>query len=381
MRVRFPGEGRGGIVSSPGGVERSDPLALWERVRVRVSHQGYAKVSQGASEGEGLSAPRGGVERSDPLALWERVRVRVSHQGYAKVSQGAPESEGLSAPQRGEGGFLVLRRARDCQLPGGGVERSDPLALWERVRVRVSHQGYAKVSQGASEGEGLSAPQRGEGGFLALRRARDCQLPKGERGDSWLSGERGIVSSPKGRGGILGSPESEGLSAPRGGVERSDPLALWERVRVRVSHQGYAKVSQGAKARAKGNPCVRLTHMDMRSRARELRRASTDAERAFWRQVRGRGLGGHKFRRQVPIGPYIADLLCLQARLIIEFDGGHHQEQTAADERRTQWLESEGYRVLRLWDNDVLLNITGALETVLAALGNPQGNGQGQPSP
>ena len=121
--------------------------------------------------------------------------------------------------------------------------------------------------------------------------------------------------------------------------------------------------------------------MDMRSRARELRRASTDAERAFWRQVRDRGLGGHKFRRQVPIGPYIADLLCLQARLIIEFDGGHHQEQTAADERRTQWLESEGYRVLRLWDNDVLLNITGALETVLAALGNPQGNGQGEPSP
>ena len=116
------------------------------------------------------------------------------------------------------------------------------------------------------------------------------------------------------------------------------------------------KVSQGAKARAKGNPYARLVHMDMRSRARELRRASTDAERAFWRQVRDRGLGGHKFRRQVPIGPYIADLLCLQAGLIIEFDGGHHQEQTAADERRTQWLESEGYRVLRLWDNDVLLN-------------------------
>ena len=143
-------------------------------------------------------------------------------------------------------------------------------------------------------------------------------------------------------GGMRGVPGPQG---GRGGL--SDPLALWERVRVRVFH------------------------MDMRSRARELRRASTDAERAFWRQVRDRGLGGHKFRRQVPIGPYIADFLCLQARLIIEFDGGHHQEQTAADERRTQWLESEGYRVLRLWDNDVLLNITGALETVLAVLGNP----------
>ena len=142
--------------------------------------------------------------------------------------------------------------------------------------------------------------------------------------------------------GMKGVPVPQG---GRGGL--SDPLALWERVRVRVFH------------------------MDMRSRARELRRASTDAERAFWRQVRDRGLGGHKFRRQVPIGPYIADFLCLEARLIIEFDGGHHQEQTAADERRTQWFESEGYHVLRLWNNDVLLNITGALETVLAALGNP----------
>ncbi len=120
--------------------------------------------------------------------------------------------------------------------------------------------------------------------------------------------------------------------------------------------------------------------MDMNSRARELRRASTDAEGAFWRQVRNKGLGGHKFRRQVPIGPYIADFICLQARLIIELDGGHHQEQTAADERRTQWLESEGYRVLRMWDNDVLLNITGALETVLAAPGPPRDSNQ-LPSP
>ena len=111
--------------------------------------------------------------------------------------------------------------------------------------------------------------------------------------------------------------------------------------------------------------------MEMKSRARELRRASTDTERAFWRQVRNKGLGGHKIRRQVPVGPYIADFICLEARLTIEFDGGHHQEQTAADERRTQWLESEGYRVLRIWNNDALLNITGALEAVLAALGPP----------
>ena len=87
----------------------------------------------------------------------------------------------------------------------------------------------------------LALSQR-ERGFLVLRERKIFQFPKGERGDSWLSGERGIVSSPKGRGGILGSSEGEGLSAPQGAKGgRSDPLALWERVRVRVSHQGYAK--------------------------------------------------------------------------------------------------------------------------------------------
>ena len=106
--------------------------------------------------------------------------------------------------------------------------------------------------------------------------------------------------------------------------------------------------------------------MDDIQKARVLRRASTEAEQAFWNQVRDKRLGGHRFRRQVPIGPYIADFVCPSARLVIELDGGQHQQQAAADERRTQWLESEGYRVMRLWNNDVFENMPGVLEAVIA---------------
>ncbi len=113
--------------------------------------------------------------------------------------------------------------------------------------------------------------------------------------------------------------------------------------------------------------------MDSAQKTRELRRASTDAERAFWNQVRDRRLGGHRFRRQVPIGPYIADFVCPSARLVVELDGGQHQQQVVADEQRTRWLEGEGYRVLRLWNNDVLQNMPGVLETVMADLALPPG--------
>ena len=102
--------------------------------------------------------------------------------------------------------------------------------------------------------------------------------------------------------------------------------------------------------------------------ARNLRRASTDAERAFWNHVRDRRLDGHRFRRQVPIGPYVADFVCPAAKLIVELDGGQHHERADADERRTRWLEGEGYRVLRIWNNDVLANMPGVLHSLLTAL-------------
>ena len=103
------------------------------------------------------------------------------------------------------------------------------------------------------------------------------------------------------------------------------------------------------------------------SRARHLRRHQTEAETALWLRLRNRGLGGFKFRRQVPVGPYVADFLCAECKLIIEADGGQHAD-SAKDMARTRFLESEGYRVLRFWNNDILSNMDGVLEAIRLAL-------------
>lgn len=106
----------------------------------------------------------------------------------------------------------------------------------------------------------------------------------------------------------------------------------------------------------------------LRERARELRGDQTDAERALWRRIRGRQVAGAKFRRQQPLGPFITDFCCLEARLVIELDGGQHAEQARADGARTTFLEREGYRVLRFWNNDVMGNMDSVLQTIEAAL-------------
>ena len=82
--------------------------------------------------------------------------------------------------------------------------------------------------------------------------------------------------------------------------------------------------------------------MDLLSRARSLRRQASEAERVLWMHLRGRRLDGSKFRRQVPIGPYIADFLCLEAKLIVEADGGQHADRLTYDMPRTSTLESMG---------------------------------------
>ena len=102
-------------------------------------------------------------------------------------------------------------------------------------------------------------------------------------------------------------------------------------------------------------------------RARRLRRAATDAETALWYRLRSRRLGGYKFVRQEPIGPYTVDLVCGERRLVIEVDGGQHADSTS-DAVRDEWLANRNYRVLRFWNNDVLGNITGVLETIASAL-------------
>jgi very-short-patch-repair endonuclease len=102
-------------------------------------------------------------------------------------------------------------------------------------------------------------------------------------------------------------------------------------------------------------------------RARRLRNDATDAERALWRRLRSRSLDGHKFVRQEPIGPYTVDFICREARLIIEVDGGQHADNQY-DLIRDQWLANHNYRVLRFWNNDVLGNVAGVLETIATAL-------------
>jgi very-short-patch-repair endonuclease len=112
-----------------------------------------------------------------------------------------------------------------------------------------------------------------------------------------------------------------------------------------------------------------------------MRNTPTEAERKLWWHLRHRlRLNGSHFRRQVQIGPYIADLACHQLKLIIEIDGSQHSSQTTDDENRTRHLESEGYRVLRFWNNDVLSNVDGVLteiQNTIAATPTPNPSPQG----
>jgi very-short-patch-repair endonuclease len=108
-------------------------------------------------------------------------------------------------------------------------------------------------------------------------------------------------------------------------------------------------------------------------KAKELRSDMPDAESRLWYHLRARRFEGWKFRREVPMGDYIVDFLCEEARLIVEVDGGQHAERIARDATRTRWLEGQGYRVVRYWNNDVLGNIEGVLETLSLALSQGRG--------
>ncbi len=104
--------------------------------------------------------------------------------------------------------------------------------------------------------------------------------------------------------------------------------------------------------------------------ARVLRRNLTDTERELWRLLRARRFHGHKFRRQHPTGPFIADFACVAGRLIVEADGGQHAD-SVADARRTAWLQARGWRVIRFWNTDILANPEYIANTILAALRDP----------
>jgi len=103
--------------------------------------------------------------------------------------------------------------------------------------------------------------------------------------------------------------------------------------------------------------------------ARNLRRRSTDAERHLWTRLRRRQLGGYRFRRQVPIGTYVADFACLERSLVIELDGSQHAAREVAHDRaRDDDLERRGFRVLRFWNNDVSRRLDDVIDTIWSEL-------------
>jgi very-short-patch-repair endonuclease len=112
-------------------------------------------------------------------------------------------------------------------------------------------------------------------------------------------------------------------------------------------------------------------------RARSLRQSGTQAELLFWRRVRNRQLGGFKFVRQEPIDSYYADFVRREGHLIVELDGGQHNE-SALDRQRDKDLAALGYRVIRIWNNEVLENLDGVLQELFSELENSPSP---QPSP
>ncbi|MBA3527126.1 MAG: DUF559 domain-containing protein [Sphingomonas sp.] len=110
--------------------------------------------------------------------------------------------------------------------------------------------------------------------------------------------------------------------------------------------------------------------------AQRLRRDSTDAENRLWRHLRNRNLGGFKFRRQVTIGEYVADFACVECRVVVEADGGHHSEER--DAARTNRLSALGWRVIRFWNTEILRQTEGVLAAILTACHERQ---KAEPSP
>lgn len=146
------------------------------------------------------------------------------------------------------------------------------------------------------------------------------------RGDSGARGVALLTNS------LPGSTQAAGYC--------DSPLPSWERVRVR-----------GA-----------MRQNDLQTaRARDLRQSMTEAERKLWFALRDRRFRGLKFRRQVPIGPFIVDFFCVEAKLVIEADGGQHSE-SPQDAARDAWLRAQGLVVLRLWNDHILRDLSGSLQ-------------------
>ena len=115
---------------------------------------------------------------------------------------------------------------------------------------------------------------------------------------------------------------------------------------------------------------MRNTETRSRKFAKELRRELTDAETILWSVLKNKGLMKYRFRRQHPIGPFIVDFANVKYKLVVEVDGDTHStdDEIVYDNRRTQYLEAQGWRVLRCWNNEVYRNLDGVCDSILLAL-------------
>jgi very-short-patch-repair endonuclease len=111
-----------------------------------------------------------------------------------------------------------------------------------------------------------------------------------------------------------------------------------------------------------------MRNAELQHRARSLRNQSTDAERYLWQHLRRSQINGHRFRRQVPIAGFIADFACLESKLVVELDGGQHQQRIHYDKDRDRELEAQGFRVLRFWNDQVFRETEAVLEQIMRAL-------------
>lgn len=114
------------------------------------------------------------------------------------------------------------------------------------------------------------------------------------------------------------------------------------------------------------------TPAELRRRAKAMRREPTEAERRLWAILRAKRLEGLKFKRQAPIGPYIADFVCFELRMVVEADGGQHADSDY-DARRDAWFAASGFLVLRFWNNDILQEPDGVADRILDEAGRLRG--------
>ena len=146
-----------------------------------------------------------------------------------------------------------------------------------------------------------------------------------------------------------------------------NPLPRGEREQVALGASNSSPLAgeEGARQRQRvGRRGGKRSLLDLAKRGRKNQ---TDAERKLWSILRSHRLQGWKFKRQEQLGDYIVDFVCFRARLIVEADGSQHAE-SKEDEFRTAWLEGQGFRVIRFWNNDILLNPDGIATAILAAL-------------